>query len=288
MHNKTKKSLYDIMLDKILAIFLKSHVQKLLQPFMETLYSIYERYLYKQISQGPIPQHIAIIPDGNRRWARKHGLDPREGHKYGYEKLKEILPELYNLGVRVVTIYAMSYENCLYRSEDEKNNLFDIVKSGLQSLLNEGIIQRYKVNVKIFGKAELIRKDVMELALKIEKLSSQFNDRFLNIALCYGGKQEIIDAIRLIARDLLRGKISIEDITEDLVKKYTFTSHLNHLSEPDLVIRTSGEMRISNFLLWQIAYSELYFCDAYWPDFRKIDLYRALRAYQQRERRFGR
>jgi tritrans,polycis-undecaprenyl-diphosphate synthase [geranylgeranyl-diphosphate specific] len=285
---KAKKSLYDILIDKIFDLLLKPKMQRFLQPFMDTVYSIYERYLYKQILRGPIPQHIAIIPDGNRRWAKKHGLDPKEGHRYGYEKMKEVLQELYNLGVKVVTVYAMSYENCLYRDEAEKDNLFNIIKSGLQSLLDDGVIQKYRVNVRVFGKLELAKKDVLELTLRIEELSSRFNERFLNVALCYGGRQEIIDAIKSIVKDSLLGKINVEDITEDLVQKYIFTSHLKHFSEPDLVIRTSGEMRISNFLLWQIAYSELYFCDVYWPDFRKIDLYRAIRSYQQRERRFGR
>jgi len=285
---KAKKSLYDILIDKIFDLLLKPKMQRFLQPFMDTVYSIYERYLYKQILRGPIPQHIAIIPDGNRRWAKKHGLDPKEGHRYGYEKMKEVLQELYNLGVKVVTVYAMSYENCLYRDEAEKDNLFNIIKSGLQSLLDDGVIQKYRVNVRVFGKLELAKKHVLELTLRIEELSSRFNERFLNVALCYGGRQEIIDAIKSIVKDSLLGKINVEDITEDLVQKYIFTSHLKHFSEPDLVIRTSGEMRISNFLLWQIAYSELYFCDVYWPDFRKIDLYRAIRSYQQRERRFGR
>lgn len=285
---EARKSLYDILIDKIFDLLLKPKMQRFLQPFMDTVYSIYERYLYKQILRGPIPLHIAIIPDGNRRWAKKHGLDPKEGHRYGYEKMKEVLQELYNLGVKVVTVYAMSYENCLYRDEAEKDNLFNIIKSGLQSLLDDGVIQKYRVNVRVFGKLELAKKDVLELTLRIEELSSRFNERFLNIALCYGGRQEIIDAIKSIVKDSLLGKINVEDITEDLVQKYIFTSHLKHFSEPDLVIRTSGEMRISNFLLWQIAYSELYFCDIYWPDFRKIDLYRAIRSYQQRERRFGR
>jgi tritrans,polycis-undecaprenyl-diphosphate synthase [geranylgeranyl-diphosphate specific] len=285
---KAKKSLYDILIDKIFDLLLKPKMQRFLQPFMDTVYSIYERYLYKQILRGPIPQHIAIIPDGNRRWAKKHGLDPKEGHRYGYEKMKEVLQELYNLGVKVVTVYAMSYENCLYRDEAEKDNLFNIIKSGLQSLLDDGVIQKYRVNVRVFGKLELAKKDVLELTSRIEELSSRFDERFLNVALCYGGRQEIIDAIKNIVKDSLLGKINVEDITEDLVQKYIFTSHLKHFSEPDLVIRTSGEMRISNFLLWQIAYSELYFCDVYWPDFRKIDLYRAIRSYQQRERRFGR
>jgi tritrans,polycis-undecaprenyl-diphosphate synthase [geranylgeranyl-diphosphate specific] len=285
---KAKKSLYDILIDKIFDLLLKPKMQRFLQPFMDTVYSIYERYLYKQILRGPIPQHIAIIPDGNRRWAKKHGLDSKEGHRYGYEKMKEVLQELYNLGVKVVTVYAMSYENCLYRDEAEKDNLFNIIKSGLQSLLDDGVIQKYRVNVRVFGKLELAKKDVLELTSRIEELSSRFNERFLNVALCYGGRQEIIDAIKSIVKDSLLGKINVEDITEDLVQRYIFTSHLKHFSEPDLVIRTSGEMRISNFLLWQIAYSELYFCDVYWPDFRKIDLYRAIRSYQQRERRFGR
>jgi len=284
----TFKQLVDSIVDKIIDFSLNSRMQKLLQPFTESLYKLYERYLYRQIIKGPIPQHIAIIPDGNRRWARKHGLDPKEGHRHGYEKLKEVLSSLYDLGVKVVTIYAMSHENCLFRSEEEKENLFNLVRKGLEELMSEGIIDKYKVRVRIIGKLELVRKDVIELAKKVEQLSAKYSDRVLNIALCYGGRQEIVEAIKSIVKDALQGKIKVEDISEELVSRYVSTSHLGELAEPDLVIRTSGEMRISNFLLWQIAYSELFFCDVYWPDFRKIDLYRAIRSYQNRERRFGR
>ncbi len=284
----TFKQLVNSVVDKIIDFSLNYRMQKLLQPFTEFLYNLYERYLYRQIIKGPIPQHIAIIPDGNRRWARKRGLDPKEGHRHGYEKLKEVLSVLYDLGVKVVTIYAMSHENCLFRSEEEKENLFNLVRKGLEELMSEGIIDRYKVRVRIIGKLELVRKDVIELAKKVEQLSAKYSNKVLNIALCYGGRQEIVEAIKSIVRDALQGKIKVEDISEELVSKYVSTSHLGELAEPDLVIRTSGEMRISNFLLWQIAYSELFFCDVYWPDFRKIDLYRAIRSYQSRERRFGR
>ncbi|MDK6027855.1 polyprenyl diphosphate synthase [Ignisphaera sp. 4213-co] len=285
---KSLNNLKDLLIDKIFDILLKPRTQKFLQPFIDTMYSVYEKYLYKQVIGGSMPRHVAIIPDGNRRWAREHGLDVKEGHRYGYEKMKEVLQMLYDLGIRVVTVYAMSYENCIYRNEEEKNNLFTIIKTGLETLLNEGVLQRYKVNVKVFGKLDLVRKDVLDAVTRIEKESSHYSDRFLNIALCYGGRQEIVDAVKNIAKDVLIGKISVDDISEELIKKYISTSHLNELSEPDLVIRTSGEMRISNFLLWQIAYSELYFCDVYWPDFRKIDLLRAIRSYQRRERRYGR
>uniref|UniRef100_A0A7C5UU38 Tritrans,polycis-undecaprenyl-diphosphate synthase (geranylgeranyl-diphosphate specific) n=1 Tax=Ignisphaera aggregans TaxID=334771 RepID=A0A7C5UU38_9CREN len=279
---------YVKFIDKLIEILIKLRIKNLLSPLIDMIYLFYERYLLKQIANKNMPMHIAIIPNGNRRWAQTHGLDPIEGHRYGYEKMRDVLQWIYDLGIKVVTIYAMSYENCLYRSENEKENLFNIIKNGFEELINSDIIHKYRVRIKVFGKIELVRDDVIKYAKLLEKETKEYSDRYLNIALCYGGRQEIVNAIKNIALDILNGKIKLEDISEDYVRKYLDTSHLKSFSEPDLVIRTSGEMRISNFLLWQIAYSELYFCDVFWPDFRKIDLYRAIRSYQRRERRFGR
>lgn len=276
------------LIDKLIDIALKLRIKSVLKPLINTAYLLYERYLLKQISGRDMPKHIAIIPDGNRRWARSHGLDPLEGHRYGYEKVREVLQWIYELGIKVVTIYAMSYENCLHRSENEKQNLFNIIRRGFEELIESGMIHKYRVRIKVFGKLELVREDIVKYAELLEMKTSGYGDRYLNIALCYGGRQEIVNAIKSIALKVLNRETSIDDISEDYVRKHLSTSHLDNFSEPDLVIRTSGEMRISNFLLWQIAYSELYFCDVFWPDFRKIDLYRAIRAYQRRERRFGR
>jgi tritrans,polycis-undecaprenyl-diphosphate synthase [geranylgeranyl-diphosphate specific] len=276
----------DKLIDKLLDFVLHTKTAKILRPLIDVVYSLYEKALLKQISTGPLPRHVAIIPDGNRRWAREHGLNPVEGHEYGYRKMKEVLQWLYDLGIQIVTIYAMSYENCLKRSEEERKHLFELIKRGLVELYEEGILEKYRVKFKVFGNLNLVDKDIVEYAKILEEKTKELNERFLNIAICYGGRQEILEAVKALIRDAVENKISIYRISEETLTQYLSTSHLP-FPEPDLVIRTSGELRISNFLLWQIAYSELYFCDVYWPDFRRIDLYRAIRSYQRRERRFG-
>ncbi len=263
---------------------------KFIDFLLRPVYKIYELFLWSQICCGPMPKHVAIIPDGNRRWAKLYGFDSKYGHSVGYEKLKEVLRWLWDLGVKVVTVYAMSYENCLKRPKDEKQHLIELIEKGIDELMSKGEIDRRRVYVRFFGRLDMIPKRLIDKIKYVEKYSSKYRDRYLNIAICYGGRQEIIDAVKNIMSDFKRGRLDINDINEHTFRKYLGISHLadNGLEEPDLVIRTSGELRISNFLLWQIAYSELYFCDVYWPEFRKIDLWRAIRSYQKRERRFGR
>lgn len=272
----------------LIALFRRS--AGLIQVIAKPIYKVYEVWLWSQICDGPVPRHVAIIPDGNRRWARSLGLNPIVGHNVGYEKLKEVLNWLWDLGIKVVTVYAMSYENCTKRSEDEVNNLFHLLKRGIEEIKERGEIDRRRIRIKFFGRFELVPKDVLNMVKEVEEYSSKYSERFLNIAICYGGRQDIINAVKRIAGDIATGKASVNDIDEGIFRKYLSTSHLlsSGLEEPDLVIRTSGELRLSNFLLWQIAYSELYFCDALWPEFRRIDLWRAIRSYQRRERRFGR
>ncbi len=253
---------------------------------LKPVYKVYEWKLYKEIRNGIMPRHVAIIPDGNRRWANIMGLEKTYGHLYGYNKMKEVLEWLNDLGIKAVTIYAMSYENCLYRSPEEKRNLFNIINRGLAEL-NE-YVDKYKIRVNVLGRLDLVPEEVLRNAKYIETKTSTYNERILNILLCYGGRQEILDAIKNLYKDAVSGKISIESLNEEIISKYLYTGFMGNLQEPDLVIRTSGEIRISNFLLWQSAYSELFFCEALWPDFRKIDLYRAIRSFQRRERRFGR
>ncbi|MEO3993433.1 MAG: polyprenyl diphosphate synthase [Desulfurococcaceae archaeon TW002] len=260
------------------------------RPLGKLVYDFYENWLYTQISEGPMPKHIAIIPDGNRRWARNQGFDVNIGHEIGYERLEEVLNWLWDLGVKAVTVYAMSYENCIRRSEEEKTHLFNLMRRGIDKFISERILEKYKVRVRFLGRLNIIPENLRSEIRRIEELSSQYSERILNVALCYGGRQEIVDAVKILARDLKEGKISIDEISEELFVKYLpAASDLTtlNLSEPDLVIRTSGELRISNFLLWHIAYSELYFCDVFWPEFRRIDLLRAIRSYQKRQRRFG-
>jgi len=249
------------------------------------LYKIYEKWLWLQIKNGPMPQHIGIIPDGNRRWARKLGLQPSLGHIYGYEKLKEVLKWIWSLNIKYVTIYAMSSENCRYRDINERERLFELARRGLNELLNMKDIHEKEIRIRIIGNYSLIPKDIVELAKMVEETTKNYSKYYLNIALCYGGRQEIIDAVKKIVNEVKTGKISIDEIGEETFSKYLYT---DNCPDPDLIIRTSGEERISNFLLWQSAYSELYFCEAYWPEFRKIDFWRAIRSYQLRQRRFGR
>jgi len=248
------------------------------------IYKIYEKRLWNQIKNGPFPKHIGIIPDGNRRWARRLGFDPKNGHYYGYERLKEVLDWIWDLKIKYVTIYAMSSENCLYRPEDERKHLFEIVRKGLRELMEMREIYERKVRVRVFGRLDLVPPDIVELARMVEEKTKNNDEYHLNIALCYGGRQEILNAVKNIVKDIIDGKLKTNEINEEIFSKYLYTYDC---PDPDLIIRTSGEVRISNFLLWQSAYSELYFCEAYWPEFRKIDFWRAIRSYQKRERRFG-
>lgn len=249
------------------------------------LYRLYEKWLWLQIKNGPFPKHIGIIPDGNRRWAKEKGLEMINGHYHGYRKVKEVLKWIWDLKIPYVTIFAMSTENCLHRSPVERENLFKIMETGLNELLNTPELYENKVRILVVGRLEYVPERLRVLARRIMESTAGHEKYVLTIALCYGGRQEIIDAVKSIAKDIERGLLKPCEINEDVFTKYLYTGGIPDL---DLIIRTSGEERISNFLLWHSAYSELYFCDVYWPDFRKIDFWRAIRSYQMRERRFGR
>lgn len=260
-------------------------LQRLALLLLKPVYKLYEKWLWLQIKDGPFPLHIGIIPDGNRRWAREVGIDPKEGHFFGYEKLKEVLRWIWDLKIKSVTIYAMSTENCTKRDPGERISLFNLALKGIEELASMEDLHKYRVKVKVVGNMETVPPEVREAADKIVRLTSNYDGHVLNIALCYGGRHEIIEAVKKIVHDVATGNLSLDDINEELFVKYLM---VNEVPDVDLIIRTSGEERISNFLLWQSAYSELYFCDTYWPEFRKIDFWRAIRSYQKRERRFGR
>ncbi len=260
-------------------------LQSVAKALLRPIYGVYEKWLWRQIRGGDMPRHIAIIPDGNRRWARLRGLETFFGHRAGYEKMRKVLDWIWELGVETVTIYAMSSENCLYRSLEERRHLFELARRGFEELLSDPKIRERRVRVKVIGRRELVPRDVMELAERVERETSGHDGPLLYIALCYGGRQEILDAVKRVAEDAVNGRVRPEELDEERFRRYLYTSEA---PDPDLIIRTSGEERISNFLLWQSAYSELYFCDAYWPEFRRIDLWRAIRSYQRRQRRFGR
>ncbi len=254
------------------------------------VYRLYRKWLLHQVEGRPIPEHVAVILDGNRRWAAKHRLRPWEGHRFGAEKAEEFLRWCLKLGVKTTTLYIFSTENFM-RSREEVEELMELFEKYLNKLLYDpkvrGDIEKYRVRVKVIGRRDLLPGRLRDLVEKVEESTRHFDGRYLNLAIAYGGRAEIVDAAREIARRIKDGELSPEDVDEGLFEKFLYTSHLPN-PDPDLIIRTSGEVRLSGFLLWQSAYSELCFIDVYWPDFREIDFLRAIRTYQQRVRRFGR
>ncbi len=250
------------------------------------VYSIYEQWLERTVRAGEMPQHLAVILDGNRRWARRHGLSTSQAYRHGADKVEELLRWCLDLGIRIVTLYVLSVENVLRRPREELEEIYAVLLERAERFLKEELVWREKVRFKIIGRIDYLPQEVASSLLKLEKETVN-HDRFhLNIAVAYGGRMEIVDAFRKILRQAQRGAIAPEMIDEKIIESNLYTNGLPK-PDPDLVIRTSGEERISNFLLWQIAYSELVFLDVFWPSFRRIDLLRAIRTYQQRVRRYG-
>lgn len=248
-------------------------------------YKLYERWLSNTIKEGEMPSHIALILDGNRRWAADRGLYPWVGHRFGAEKVDELLNWCLDLGIKVVTLYVLSTEN-FKRPRHELQEIFNLLKEKSIHYLNDERIHRHRVRIKVIGRRELLPPDIREALERLEEVTKNYDNLFVNIAVAYGGRAEIVDAARKIAEEVAAGRLKPEEIDERVMERHLYTADLpNH--EPDLIIRTSGEERISNFLLWQSAYSELVFLDVYWPEFRKIDLMRAIRIYQRRQRRMG-
>jgi|Deesub1362A_J573_1020465.scaffolds.fasta_scaffold00512_10 tritrans,polycis-undecaprenyl-diphosphate synthase [geranylgeranyl-diphosphate specific] len=245
------------------------------------LYSIYEKKLTSEVMRNGMPGHIAIIMDGNRRYARRMGLPPRVGHYFGSRKAEEVLNWCWELRIKNVTVYAFSTEN-FKRDPEEKRNIFSLINKELRRLANDSRIHRNRVRVKIIGKREMLPGFLLEAVEEVEEATKNYDLFSLNIAIAYGGRQEIIDAVKKILTLVKEGKVEPEEISPSLVEKYLYNN--GDYSSVDLVIRTGGEQRLSNFLPWQSAYGTAYFCDVYWPEFRKIDLLRAIRAWQNMNR----
>jgi tritrans,polycis-undecaprenyl-diphosphate synthase [geranylgeranyl-diphosphate specific] len=248
-------------------------------------YRIYEGRLRSQIEKEEIPTHIGIILDGNRRWAADRGLSEGLAHQEGANRAEELLDWCHALKIKTVTLYVLSTEN-LDRSAKELAELFTLIQARLARLLSDERIVRYRVRVRAIGQLDLLPRSIRDLLRAIEEKTSIYSEHYLNIALAYGGRAEITDMVKSVAQDVKSGKLSPAEIDEDTVAARLYTSYLPN-QEPELIIRTSGEERMSGFLLWQGAYSELVFVDVYWPAFRFIDLLRAVRTYQKRKRRFG-
>ncbi|AFL94515.1 undecaprenyl pyrophosphate synthase [Thermococcus cleftensis] len=260
---------------------LVSHIPHII---FKPAYDMYENYLLEKVKGGRIPSHVAIIMDGNRRWARKLEKPPWYGHLFGSQKLEEILEWCRELGIRTLTVYAFSTEN-FRRTPEEVNALMNLFEEKFRELLTDERVHKYGIRVNVLGRKELLPENVRKAAEEAERATRKYTNYTLNIALAYGGRSEIADAVRDIVKDALAGKLKPEDIDEELIKEYLYYPNM---PDPDIVIRTGGEERISNFLLYQIAYSELFFVDVYFPEFRKIDFLRIIREYQKRQRRFGR
>jgi len=246
---------------------------------------IYERILEKEIDKSRVPKHVGIIMDGNRRTAKELKKPVTYGHYLGAEKVREVLRWCIDLDIKVVTVYAFSMEN-FRRPKEEVEALMELFKKKFIEVAEDENIHKYKVRIRAIGRTNKLPKDVQEAIKYAEEKTKNYSNHFLNIAIAYGGQQEIVDAVKKIAKRVKNNELDIEDITEETISKHLYTANLPH-PNPDLIIRTSGEERISNFLTWQSSYSELYFCETYWPLFRKIDFLRAIRDYQRRERRFG-
>ncbi len=228
-----------------------------------------------------IPQHIAIIMDGNGRWAKKRHLDRVEGHRAGVKAVKEIVKASVKLGIKVLTLFAFSKENW-NRPKDEVSALMDLLKRYLKSDIKE--LMENNIRVRIIGDINDLPEDIQVSLKEVVEKTSKNTGMNLVFALSYGGRAEILSAVKRILNDSRNGLITPEKLSPDVFERYLYTAGL---PDPDLLIRTSGEYRISNFLLYQIAYTEIYVTKKLWPDFTREDLIQAIRDYQRRERRFG-
>ncbi len=248
------------------------------------IYKLYDWYISRDLDPNKMPKHVAIIMDGNRRYAKLQGnVDVLKGHELGVDILENVLDWSIELGIEIITAYAFSTEN-FNRPPEEVEGLMKLFVINFKRLVEHEKLHRNEVRVKVVGRTELLPDEVKEAIKDAEEATKHYNKRFFNLAIGYDGRLEIIDSIKKIIKDVEDGKITADDVDEDLVSKNLYTEGID---DPNLIIRTSGEERLSGFLLWQSSYSELYFCETLWPELRKVDFLRAIRSYQARERRFG-
>lgn len=244
----------------------------------------YEASLARDLRGKPQPRHVAVMCDGNRRWAREAGfLDVGHGHREGAQKISELVQWCGERGIELVTVYLLSTEN-LQRDPAELELLCDIIGDVSDSLAQPTM----NVRLRIVGHRDLLPGELRERLAINEQATAEHTGVTVNIAVGYGGRQEILDAVRAVVRDEIAQGTAIDDLA-DAITQQSISDHLytSGQPDPDLVIRTSGEQRLSGFLLWQSAYSEIWFTDTYWPAFRKVDFLRALRDFSRRSRRFG-
>jgi undecaprenyl diphosphate synthase len=234
-----------------------------------------------KINRDNLPLHIAIIPDGNGRWASRRSMPRNVGHREGSKVLREIVLFCSEIGIKYITVYAFSTENWK-RPKSEVDSLMELIHEFLEKAEEE--LSDSNIRIRIIGDMQALSEELQREIRRIAELTMANTGLVLNIALNYGGRSEIARAVRIIARDVKEGKICVEDINEELISSKLYTSGI---PDPDLLIRTAGEKRISNFLLWQSAYAEIWNTEVLWPDFSKKHLLEAIHNYQSRKRKFG-
>ena len=252
------------------------------------IYRAYTARLRAEVLARPVPEHVALIMDGNRRWARQLGGAAGIGHRHGANKAIELLDWCSDLGIREVTLWALSLEN-LDRAPEEVELITEIARQTLTALSERDKVKRLEMSLRVIGRRELLPDRLREAAERGEAETRDRPGLRVTLALGYSGRDELVEAARAAIRTLVAEGVTPEGLPDALTAEQ-MEAHLytRGSSDPDLIIRTSGEVRLSGFLPWQSAYSEFYFCDAYWPAFRELDFLRAIRTYQLRGRRFGR
>jgi short-chain Z-isoprenyl diphosphate synthase len=247
------------------------------------VYGVYERRLAASLPRDAIPRHVGVILDGNRRWARSFGEPASTGHRRGADKISELLTWSEEVGVEVVTLWMLSTDN-LQRPAEELTELVQIITDAVCDLATTG-----RWRIQVMGDLDLLDADAAAKLRDAEVRTGGVRGLHVNVAIGYGGRHEIVDAVRSLLREHARRGTTLEELAESVdVDHIAENLYTRGQPDPDLVIRTSGEQRLGGFLLWQSAHSEFYFCEAYWPDFRRVDFLRALRSYAERERRLGR
>ncbi len=251
------------------------------------LYRLYEQHLIAHALQRSMPRHLGLIQDGHRRYAREAGVSNSSGYALGAAKAEEVLSWCAELKIPMVTLWWLSTEN-LDRQPEEVRAVLDVIEDKLAEWVAGGLADRLGIRVRPIGKLDLLPASALQALQSAEAATRQHDRMLLNVGVGYGGRQEIVDAVRGYLSESFERRMPPEEILEgltpDAIAKYLYTYDC---PDPDLIVRTSGEVRLSGFMLWQSAHSEYYFCDAYWPAFRKVDFLRAIRSYQQRRRRFG-
>jgi short-chain Z-isoprenyl diphosphate synthase len=260
---------------------------KLLRVALKPLYWWYEKRLEAEVRQGHVPRHLGLILDGNRRFARELGLQGHEGHEFGVQKAYEVLEWCLELKIPTVTIWVFSTDNWS-RSQLEVETLMNLFVKEARRMAQDPRIHANEVRVKVIGRRDRFPPKVLQALEALEESTKHHQGMLLNIAMGYGGREEIVDAVKSLLLEAARTGKSPEELAAELdMEHISERLYTAGVPDPDFIIRTSGEIRLSGFLLWQAAYSEYYFFDAFWPAFRRVDFLRAIRAYQGRERRFG-